>query len=327
MRHQFASSVSAFAGLLLQVLSGGNVIPTADALSNPPKTTNTKNFDKVSRTCYDLVVIGGGSAGLTAAKFAGDTCGRSVLLIESSSLGGDCTWTGCVPSKSLISSSKQAKARQQHDVEAEGKGTILSGPISSSTFAKIQSRYRQHQATIYQRDDSPEALSRYGVETLNGRATLKSPDSVVVTSATSDNDSYASESIEISAKEGIVICTGATPRENPIPGLDDNEGIDYVTYESIWDISELPKRLTIVGGGPVCMIISFCSCCYSQYPLFDILEYMLPPLLLFVVLTFLLVYLVSFSILPLFQTISLFENVSCHSCHTNKTTNKQKDWL
>merc|ERR1719410_628762 len=62
---------------------------------------------------YDLLVIGGGSAGLTAAKFSGGTLGKNVAIIEDKKLGGDCTWTGCVPSKSLISSARIAHKASQ----------------------------------------------------------------------------------------------------------------------------------------------------------------------------------------------------------------------
>ena len=90
---------------------------------------------------------------------------------------------------------------------------------------------------IYTKDDSPEALARFHVDTLQGKATLISPKTVQV-----------NQDIHVTAKEGIILCTGATPKRPSIPGLDT---VSYLTYEEVWELDELPKRLTIIGGGPV----------------------------------------------------------------------------
>jgi pyruvate/2-oxoglutarate dehydrogenase complex dihydrolipoamide dehydrogenase (E3) component len=169
-------------------------------------------------TSYDLVVIGGGAA-------------------------GDCTWTGCVPSKSLLASAKAA-----HLLRTQ---TIRSGRSSSSSmedeWKHIQQRFRNIQQEIYEKDDSPEALStKWGVETMEGSASVLSSHSVQVSSRSSTSQPTTT----IQAKEGIIICTGAkaTPPEHLVPGL---ETVDFVTYEDIWNLTELPTRLTVVGGGPV----------------------------------------------------------------------------
>jgi pyruvate/2-oxoglutarate dehydrogenase complex dihydrolipoamide dehydrogenase (E3) component len=128
-----------------------------------------------------------------------------------------------------------------------------SGSNIGVKFADIQARYRENQQKIYEADDSPQALAKFQVETISGRAVLTSPTTLQVTSSSNDDtdDESSSSCFEVSAKEGIMLCTGASPNHSireTIPGLKD---IDYITYEEVWDLKELPKRLTVVGGGPV----------------------------------------------------------------------------
>ncbi len=196
-----------------------------------PKSCNVRRT--VSKmTSYDLIVVGGGSAGLTAAKFASHTLKKKTLLIEGQALGGDCTWTGCVPSKSLLASAKAAQLVR--------KLAIDSSPVD---WNQIQQRYRSIQQEIYEKDDSPQALAKKQIDTLEGRATLLSSRTVSVQGKDHSTKEYH-------ATQGIVLCTGATPKpaDSIIPGL---ETVDYITYEQVWDLKELPKRLTVIGGGPV----------------------------------------------------------------------------
>jgi pyruvate/2-oxoglutarate dehydrogenase complex dihydrolipoamide dehydrogenase (E3) component len=179
----------------------------------------------------DLVVVGGGSAGLTAAKLAGGTLGNSVVIIEENKLGGDCTWTGCVPSKSLLASAKAMHMARKQAIHSS----------SVADFKQVKATYRKNRQEIYEEDDSPEALVKFNVETISGRATLTSPTTLLI-----KGDGEADRTIE--AKEGIVLCTGASPITPSIPGLHE---VDYLTYESVWEMKDLPKRLTIVGGGPI----------------------------------------------------------------------------
>eukprot|EP00980_Cylindrotheca_fusiformis_P016002 scaffold4703_cov108-Cylindrotheca_fusiformis.AAC.10 len=179
----------------------------------------------------DLVVVGGGSAGLTAAKLAGGTLRNSVVIIEESKLGGDCTWTGCVPSKSLLASAKAMHmARKQ----------AIKSPFAAD-FEQVKANYRKNSQEIYEEDDSPEALEKFNVDTLSGRATLTSSTTLHIKKDGETNT-------VVVAKEGIIICTGASPVTPNIAGLGE---VEYLTYENVWELKELPKRLTIVGGGPI----------------------------------------------------------------------------
>jgi hypothetical protein len=206
-----------------------NALPTAAPRSQSHHTSSSLRMTSPS---YDLVVIGGGSAGLTAAKFASRTLKKRCLLIERERLGGDCTWTGCVPSKSLLASAKAAQLVRKQAVQ------------SSMNWIQIQQRFRDIQQEIYEKDDSPQALAKLGIETLEGTATLLSAHSVKVESSNTNTVQI------IEAKEGIIVCTGAKPKlaAERFPGLDT---VPFVTYEEVWDLKELPKRLTVIGGGPV----------------------------------------------------------------------------
>lgn len=185
---------------------------------------------------YDLVVIGGGSAGLTAAKFAA-TFDKSAVIIEKGKLGGDCTWTGCVPSKTLISCAAAA-----HAVRTSEKYGIKSGSLNVS-WPLIREKIRSTIHKIYEEDDSPEVMKKLGVDTICGRAEFVSEKVLHVFHDNSDDYS------EVHVNEGVVISTGASPIiPSSIDGLD---LVEYVTYENIFELKELPKTMTCVGGGPI----------------------------------------------------------------------------
>lgn len=179
---------------------------------------------------YDVVIVGGGSAGLTAAKLSCNVFGKSAVLIEKEKLGGDCTWTGCVPSKSLLAAANSVHAARQY------------GFTQKPNFAEIKQSIVDKRKIIYDADDSPEAMAKLGVATIAGMATLRSATQVQVRTSGGDETT-------LTAKEGVILCTGAEPRlPKDIVGL---ETVDYLTYESIWDIEEIPDRLTVLGGGPI----------------------------------------------------------------------------
>mmetsp|Transcript_23505 Transcript_23505/g.36242 ORF Transcript_23505/g.36242 Transcript_23505/m.36242 type:complete len:522 (-) Transcript_23505:221-1786(-) len=216
---------------------------TISALSISTGTANNK-------TTYDLIVIGGGSAGLTAAKFAA-TFQKSVVIVDAAGrLGGDCTWTGCVPSKTLLSCAKAAFMVKN----AKKYGVVTSSDDVRVDWEAIKQRIRATQEHIYEEDDSPEVMKSLGIDTILGKAEFQSSNSIQValTTLTDDDDPNENKIVQVHAKDGIVIATGASPKE-PVPGGPSSslEGIHYVTYEDVFELDKLPKTMTVVGGGPI----------------------------------------------------------------------------
>ena len=179
------------------------------------------------RTEYDLLIIGGGSAGLTAADFA-VRLGLKVALVEKSRLGGDCTWTGCVPSKTLLRIAQMA-----HEVRTAPQSGIATGPPEVD-FPAVMSKLRDVIDGIA-RAESTEVLRSQGIDVFLGEARFLDPHTI----ATAD--------LELKSRR-ILIATGAGPLIPPIPGLDQ---VGYLTYETIWDLATLPEHLLVVGGGPI----------------------------------------------------------------------------
>lgn len=177
----------------------------------------------------DLVVIGAGSGGLSAAAGAA-MLGLDVVLFEKGEMGGDCLNTGCVPSKALISAAKYAAAAR----ESEAYGISSGEPRTD--WSRVQAHIRKAIDTIAP-VDSQERFEGLGVTVIREFAHFTRPDTV------------ASASAIVSAKR-IVIATGSRPAIPPVAGLDD---IDYLTNETIFDIPALPDHLVILGGGPIGM--------------------------------------------------------------------------
>lgn len=191
-------------------------------------TTTTKT--------YDVVIIGGGSAGLTAAKVA-STFGRSTVIIEEAKMGGDCTWTGCVPSKSLIAAAKAA-----HTITtAQAKFGGVNAAAASVDMKWIKKRIFEKIQHIHDEDDSAEAMAKLGIDTIVGkRATFVDKKTLSLSNGET-----------LKAKMGIIVATGASPIEpsdDLILGL---SSVPFLTYEQIFELEEMPKRLTVVGGGPI----------------------------------------------------------------------------
>ena len=176
---------------------------------------------------YDLVIIGGGSAGLTAASFA-IQLGARVALLEKHRIGGDCTWTGCVPSKTLIKTAAVA-----HEMRTAGRYGLPSVEPQVDLKA-VMAHVHDVVASVYEHE-APETLRADGIDVFMGAARFLDPHTLAVGET------------QLTARN-VLIATGAHPFIPPIAGLDD---IDYLTYESVWDMETLPKRLLIVGAGPI----------------------------------------------------------------------------
>ncbi len=180
-----------------------------------------KQFDN------NLIVIGAGSAGLVASLIAA-TVKAKVTLIERHKMGGDCLNTGCVPSKALIRSARVA----QYARRAEEFG--LAPMTVAVNFPKVMQRVQDIVSTIAPHD-SVERFTSLGVNCVQGAARILSPWAVQVNGQT------------LTARN-IVIASGARPRVPDVPGL---KTLDYLTSDTVWEITELPQRLLVVGAGPI----------------------------------------------------------------------------
>ena len=174
---------------------------------------------------HDLIVIGAGSAGLTAAGGAA-MFGLKVALIERGEMGGECLHTGCVPSKSLIA----AAARAQTARAIETMGITLARPQVAMTG--VRAHIRAAIAAIAPHD-SQERFEGMGIEVIRAPATFL------------DDRTLQAGNRRLSAPR-IVIATGSRPAIPPIEGIAD---IPYLTNETLFDLGDLPDRLLIVGGG------------------------------------------------------------------------------
>ncbi len=184
-------------------------------------------FSKPDRFDYNLVVIGAGSAGLVSAYIAATVKAR-VALVEKEKMGGDCLNTGCVPSKALLRSAKMLSYARRAG-EFGFKRTEV-----DFDFAEVMARVHRIIRKV-EPHDSVERYTKLGVECILGEARITSPYTVAVNGRALTTKS-------------IVVATGARPMIPPIPGLDK---IDYLTSDTLWNLRELPKRLVVLGGGPI----------------------------------------------------------------------------
>lgn len=187
--------------------------------------TKPKTFDN------NLIVIGAGSAGLVSAYIAAAVKAK-VTLVEKNEMGGDCLNTGCVPSKALLHVAKSI--RQSHQLNHLG----VKNQIEAIDFAKVMDEVQQVIERIAPHD-SVERYTGLGVNVVKGEATLTSPWHVKVRTADGD---------QTLTTRSIVVATGARPLVPPFEGL---EHIDYLTSDNLWHLRTLPKRLVVLGGGPI----------------------------------------------------------------------------
>ncbi|MDG4828248.1 FAD-dependent oxidoreductase [Solwaraspora sp. WMMD1047] len=179
----------------------------------------------------DLAIIGGGTAGIVAAKTAG-RFGARVLLVESERTGGDCLWTGCVPSKSLI-----AAAHTAHTVRTAARHGVHTGAPRVDDAAVLA--YVRAAIARIEPVDSPAAIAADGARVVTGRAEFTGPSTLRVTGA---GGGWAVRF------RWALIATGSAPAVPAVPGLVD---ADPLTTETLWDLASLPRRVAVLGGGPV----------------------------------------------------------------------------
>ncbi|NNE65076.1 MAG: FAD-dependent oxidoreductase [Pyrinomonadaceae bacterium] len=185
---------------------------------------------------YDLIVIGGGSAGLVAAGGAG-IIGANVALVEKSRLGGDCLYTGCVPSKTLIRSARLASDMRN----AEAFGFERAEPaFRSGSFSSV-TRHVQDVIGMIEEHDAPEVFEEMGAEVIFGSPRFLNGREIEVTL----NDS--GEKRVMRAKR-FCISTGSSPFVPPIDGLAET---GYITNEDIFELKDLPERFVVIGGGAI----------------------------------------------------------------------------
>jgi len=181
---------------------------------------------------YNLLVIGGGSAGLVSAYIAAAVKAK-VALIEKHKMGGDCLNTGCVPSKALIRSAKAADTMRHAN-----RYGLESVPVKGS-FKNIMNRVKDVVAKV-EPHDSPERYRKLGVDCISGEASFVSPWELEV----KHNDGRT----ERLTARSIIVATGGKPAVPPIPGLKDMQPL---TSDNLWDLQEQPQRLLVLGGGPI----------------------------------------------------------------------------
>jgi pyruvate/2-oxoglutarate dehydrogenase complex dihydrolipoamide dehydrogenase (E3) component len=159
---------------------------------------------------YDLIVIGGGAAGLAAAQ-AGAAARARTLLVAEGEIGGECTFTGCVPSKTLI--------------EAAARGV---------TFTDATAAVHRAVAAIAA-TETPAVLTRHGIDVLRGHAAFASPREITVDG-------------RVLRARGFVVATGSRPTVPPVPGVAE---VPYLTNENVFELTDLPASLAVLGGGAV----------------------------------------------------------------------------
>ncbi len=176
---------------------------------------------------WDLLVLGGGTAGIVAAKTAANL-GARVILVERDRPGGDCLWTGCVPSKALLAAAEAAAGARR----AERFGVLVDNIRVDFPRAMehVHAAVRQIAPV-----DSPEALEAAGVTVRSGHGRF-------VGQGRLDVDG---ETIHFTQ---AVVATGAAPAVPPIPGLAD---LDFLTSDTVWDLTEAPRRLAVLGAGSI----------------------------------------------------------------------------
>lgn len=215
---------------------------------HPPGWNNPQPASK-----YDLVVLGGGTAGLVSAMGAVGL-GARVALVERELLGGDCLNTGCVPSKAVIRSARVIGEMKRASALGVSTGSV------SVDFGAVMQRMRQRRAAIAIHD-SAERLRKAGVDVFFGTARFADAQNVLV----------GGQTLRFSR---AVIATGGRPTAPPVRGL---ESVPFLTNETIFSLTELPRRLLVIGAGPIgCELAQAFARFGSAVTVFDQAVHVLP---------------------------------------------------
>jgi dihydrolipoamide dehydrogenase len=211
------------------------------------------NYNKPKFYDYNLVVLGAGAAGLVTS-YIGATVKAKVALIEKHKMGGDCLNYGCVPSKAIIATAKKVHLTKKASEYGLKKVEI------DFDFKDIMARVSGIIKKI-EPNDSIERYSSMGVDCITGSGKILSPFEVEVNG-------------KIITTKNIVVATGAGPLIPNIPGLKD---VPYLTSETLWNLTTLPKNLLVIGGGPIgCELSQAFSRLGSKVTILDIADRILP---------------------------------------------------
>jgi pyruvate/2-oxoglutarate dehydrogenase complex dihydrolipoamide dehydrogenase (E3) component len=189
----------------------------------------------MARFDLDVLVLGGGAAGLTVAGTAANI-GALTMLVERHRLGGDCTWTGCVPSKVLLHAAHLRAAAQTF----ADRYAADAPAAPAADFAAVMNRMRTIRQEVYDDADAPEIYEGFGIEVVQGDARFVDAHTVEI--ALADGGTR-----RVTARR-IVLCTGGRAAPPPIPGLD---ATPFLTNETLFDLDAQPRRLAIIGAGPI----------------------------------------------------------------------------
>jgi len=200
-----------------------------------------RRYPRPSQFDRDLVVIGAGSGGLVSA-YVGTAVKAKVSLIEKHRMGGDCLNTGCVPSKALIRSAKFLS----HASRAQEFG--FDSAQVNFDFARVMERVQRVICSVAPHD-SVERYTALGVECIQGEARISSPYSVEVNGRSLST-------------RNIIVATGGRPHVPAIPGI---ERTGYWTSDSIWNMRTLPRRLLVLGGGPIGCELAQCFARFGSH--------------------------------------------------------------
>ncbi|NBC17575.1 MAG: FAD-dependent oxidoreductase [Bacteroidetes bacterium] len=181
---------------------------------------------------YDMLVIGGGAAGLTASGISA-SFGAKTLMVERDRLGGDCTWTGCVPSKTLLHSAKVA-----HQMRHASRYGLVDQPAAFD-FGALMARMRAIREEVYADADAPEIYEDMGIDVRFGAARFVDPHTIALA---------GDDGTERISSRYVIIAAGASAFVPPIDGVDD---VDVLTNETLFELTAQPERLAIVGAGPI----------------------------------------------------------------------------